>query len=83
MRVSGVVNASLTNEFMRVSTRFERNVMSNTMEEQLRATLSLRPVIVSNGREDGWIMPSHLATVGFYLLRVRSNLVEARSILDR
>ncbi|MEM9107733.1 MAG: DUF2333 family protein [Pseudomonadota bacterium] len=54
-----------------------------TMEEQLRATLSLRPVIVSNGREDGWIMPSHLATVGFYLLRVRSNLVEARSILDR
>lgn len=55
----------------------------NTMEEQLRATLSLRPVIVSNGREDGWIMPSHLATVGFYLLRVRSNLVEVRSILDR
>ncbi|MCP4318778.1 MAG: DUF2333 family protein [Hyphomicrobiales bacterium] len=55
----------------------------NTMEEQLRATLSLDPVIVSNGREDGWIMPSHLATVGFYLLRVRSNLVEIRSILDR
>ncbi|MEM6462361.1 MAG: DUF2333 family protein, partial [Pseudomonadota bacterium] len=54
-----------------------------TMEEQLRATLSLTPVIVSNGREDGWIMPSHLATVGFYLLRVRSNLVEVRSILDR
>lgn len=54
-----------------------------TMEEQLRATLNLNPVIVSNGREDGWIMPSHLATVGFYLLRVRSNLVEIRSILDR
>ncbi len=55
----------------------------NTMEDQLRATLDLQPVIVSNGREDGWIMPSHLATVGFYLLRVRSNLVEVRSILDR
>lgn len=55
----------------------------NTMEQQLRATLDLQPVIVSNGREDGWIMPSHLATVGFYLLRVRSNLVEIRSILDR
>ncbi|MCR9135913.1 MAG: DUF2333 family protein [Alphaproteobacteria bacterium] len=55
----------------------------DTMEEQLRATLNLDPVIVSNGREDGWIMPSHLATVGFYLLRVRSNLVEIRSILDR
>ncbi len=55
----------------------------NTMEEQLRATLDLKPVIVSNGKEDGWIMPTHLATVGFYLLRVRSNLVEIRSILDR
>ena len=55
----------------------------DTMEEQLRATLELDPVIVSNGREDGWIMPSHLTTVGFYLLRVRSNLVELRSILDR
>lgn len=54
-----------------------------TMEEQLRKTLNLDPVIVSNGREDGWIMPSHLTTVGFYLLRVRSNLVEVRSILDR
>ncbi|MCY6379512.1 DUF2333 family protein [Hoeflea prorocentri] len=54
-----------------------------TMEDQLRKTLDLNPVIVSNGREDGWIMPSHLATVGFYLLRVRSNLVEVRSILDR
>jgi hypothetical protein len=55
----------------------------DTMEGQLRATLALDPVIVSNGREDGWIMPSHLTTIGFYLLRVRSNLVEVRSILDR
>ena len=54
-----------------------------TMEDQLRDTLELQPTIVSNGREDGWIMPSHLTTVGFYLLRVRSNLVEIRSILDR
>ncbi len=54
-----------------------------TMEEQLRTTLELDPVIVSNGKEDGWIMPTHLTTIGFYLLRVRSNLVEIRSILDR
>lgn len=54
-----------------------------TMEEQLRTTLALDPIIVSNGKEDGWIMPTHLTTIGFYLLRVRSNLVEIRSILDR
>ena len=32
---------------------------------------------------NGWLMPSHLATMGFYILRVRSNLVEIRLVLDR
>ncbi|MDN2566993.1 DUF2333 family protein [Aquibium sp. A9E412] len=50
---------------------------------QFRAALAIQPAIVSNGREDGWIMPTHLATMGFYILRVRSNLVEIRQVLDR
>lgn len=52
-------------------------------EEQLRAALRIRPFIISNGNESGWMMPSHLATMGFYVLRVRSNLVELRQVLDR
>jgi len=52
-------------------------------ESQLRAALNITPFIISNGREDGWIMPTHLATMGFYILRVRSNLVEVRQVLDR
>lgn len=52
-------------------------------ESQFRAALNITPVIVSNGREDGWIMPTHLATMGFYILRARSNLVELRQVLDR
>ncbi|HTO32330.1 MAG TPA: DUF2333 family protein [Pararhizobium sp.] len=51
--------------------------------KQLRASLKIQPLIISNGREDGWIMPTHLATLGFYVLRVRSNLVEMRDILAR
>ena len=51
--------------------------------KQLRAALRIQPAIISNGREDGWIMPTHLATMGFYILRVRSNLVEMRDILAR
>ncbi|HXV30938.1 MAG TPA: DUF2333 family protein, partial [Sinorhizobium sp.] len=51
--------------------------------KQLRAALRIQPLIISNGREDGWIMPTHLATMGFYILRVRSNLVEIRDILAR
>lgn len=52
-------------------------------EQQLRAALNIRPFIISNGNESGWMMPTHLATMGFYVLRVRSNLVELRQVLDR
>ena len=55
----------------------------DTMEQQLAAALKIQPFIISNGNESGWIMPTHLATMGFYVLRFRSNLVEIRSILDR
>ena len=55
----------------------------NVARDQLRAALDMTPFIISNGNESSWIMPSHLATMGFYLLRVRSNLVEMRDILDR
>lgn len=53
------------------------------MDEQLRSAVELDPLIVSNGNEDGLLMPTHLTTLGFYILRVRSNLIEIRSILDR
>ena len=52
-------------------------------EEQMRTALDLRPAIISNGHESSWIMPTHLATMGFYVLRIRSNLVEIRDVLDR
>jgi hypothetical protein len=53
------------------------------LEDQLHASLNIQPTIVSNGAESGWLMPSHLATLGFYVLRVRSNLVEVCLVLDR
>ena len=55
----------------------------NNMESQTRSALELNPLIISNGKEDGAIMPTHLTTIGFYILRVRSNLVELRSVLER
>jgi hypothetical protein len=50
-------------------------------EAQLRATLDLDPLIISNGREDGWMMPTHLTTLGFKILTVRTALTESRDIL--
>ena len=48
-----------------------------------RRRCSIQPFIIANGREDGWIMPTHLTTMGFYILRVRSNLVEIRNVLTQ
>ncbi|MDP2121638.1 MAG: DUF2333 family protein [Hoeflea sp.] len=55
----------------------------DSIDTQLAAALRIQPAIISNGNESGWIMPTHLATMGFYVLRFRSNLVEVRAILDR
>ena len=52
-------------------------------EAQLRASLDLDPFIISNGREDGWMMPTHLTTLGFKILTVRTALTESRDILKQ
>lgn len=59
------------------------NPLWDQLDLQFQAALKIQPAIISNGREDGWIMPSHLTTMGFYMLRVRANLVEIRAVLDR
>lgn len=63
----------------------ERNLTTlwKRMEEQSRASLNVQPWIISNGSEASAFFPSHLATMGFNLLQVRSNIVEIRSVLDR
>lgn len=63
----------------------ERNLTTlwSRMEQVLRASLDVQPWIISNGNESSAFFPSHLATMGFNLLQVRSNLVEIRSVLDR
>ena len=70
-------------DFSEVITQRNIDRSWDAMEEQLVAALKIQPAIISNGNESGWIMPTHLATMGFYILRFRSNLVEIRSILDR
>jgi hypothetical protein len=53
------------------------------MEKQMRSALDMQPFIVSNGSPDAWFTPSHLTTMGFYILRVRSNLVDVKQVLER
>ncbi len=53
----------------------------DNMISQLESAVAINPLIISNGREDGFIMPTHLTTMGFYILRVRTNLTEMRDVL--
>lgn len=52
------------------------------VDAQLAQALGVRPPFVANG-SDSSLIKSHLESIGFSLLRVRSNLVEMRDILDR
>ncbi len=64
---------------------FEQRNLDNLwtrVDDQLRDALAVRPFIVVNGTASS-IIKSHLESIGFDLLRVRSNLVEMRDVLDR
>ncbi len=63
----------------------ERN-LTRTWTEMLavmRSLAVLDPLIVQNGSPDGLILPNHLTSQGFYLLRARTKLKEISSILQK
>jgi len=53
------------------------------MQSQMRTALNMQPLIIFNGNESSIFVPSHLSSMGFNLLRARSQIIEIRSILDR
>ncbi len=53
------------------------------METHIAEAASLKPLIVSNGREDSMFMPDHLSAMAANLLRARANMTELREILNR
>lgn len=60
----------------------QRNLTSlwQTMDAQFVSALKIQPWIIANSREDG-MFATHLTTMGFYVLRVRSNMVEISNVL--
>ena len=53
------------------------------MEAHIAEAANLSPWIVSNGREDGFLMPDHLSVMAENILRARANMTELRDILAR
>ena len=78
----GILNATRS-DFSAIIRERNLTALWDTMQNQMRGALDMQPWIISNGNESSAFFPSHLATMGFNLLQVRSNLVELRSVLDR
>ena len=63
----------------------QRNLTSvwDRMEQHIAEAAALSPLIISNGREDGVLMPDHLSIMSENILRARTNMSEIRDILQR
>ncbi len=77
----GVLTA-MRSDFRKVFEQRNLNKLWDRVDEQLRDALNMQPFLVMNGSASG-IFKSHLESIGFDLLRVRTILVEIRDVLDR
>ncbi|WP_374631634.1 DUF2333 family protein [Ferrovibrio sp.] len=58
--------------------------LSATWDQMLSsfaAAAGLHPLVVVNGKPDGLLLPNHLASMGFHILRARTQLREISNIL--
>lgn len=62
---------------------FRLNEIWDQTESHIAESISLWPTLVSNGAEDGLLMPAHLTSLAHRILRARANMVEMRDILSR
>ena len=53
------------------------------MLTSLRTAAEMDPLIIANGRQDGFVVPSHLSAQGFYLLRARTQIRELGDALAK
>jgi hypothetical protein len=53
------------------------------LERNVAEAAALDPLIVANGKRDGFLIPDHLAVMAENVLRARANVTEIGDILDR
>ncbi|PRD57756.1 DUF2333 family protein [Phyllobacterium myrsinacearum] len=78
----GLMNAAKV-DFKQVVQQKNLAPLWDGMDGQLRSALNITPWIIANGSEGGWLLPNHLTTMGFYILRVRSNLIDIKQVLQQ
>ncbi|HTH15899.1 MAG TPA: DUF2333 family protein [Magnetospirillum sp.] len=79
----GLLLRELGGDYAQVLSERELAVAWRQMVDSLKAAAALEPAVVLNGAPDGLLIPSHLTTQGFYLLRARAQLSEIAEKLAR
>lgn len=72
---------ALGRDFQNVIAERSLGTVWRQMEESMFAAAELQPWVVINGDPESQILPSHLASQGFFLLRARVQLREISNIL--
>jgi hypothetical protein len=73
----------LGSDFENVIRERQLTAVWQQMLETFRAAATLQPWVVVNGDPASQLMPSHLASQGFFLLRARTQLREVTNILQK
>lgn len=73
--------SAFRDDFAQIINERELGKAWDQMLGSLRLAAELDPFVVTNGDPDGQLLPSHLASQGFYLLRGRTQLKEIANIL--
>lgn len=77
----GILTA-MRSDFRNVFEQRNLDALWDRIDDQLSSALETQPPIVANGSASS-LIKSHMESIGFDLLRVRTNLVEIRDVLDR
>ena len=67
-------------DFQKIIDERELTAAWGQMLESFRIAATMQPLVVANGAPDSQVMPSHLASQGFYLLRSRTQIKEIANI---
>jgi hypothetical protein len=78
-----IVLRALREDFKDVIAERRVGGLYEAMLTDLAIAASLRPLIVQNASPEAMLMPNHLSTEGFYLLRARAKLRESRDVIAR
>jgi hypothetical protein len=74
---------ALREDFKDVITERRVGPLYEAMLADLATAASMQPLIVQNGSPEALLMPNHLSTEGFYLLRARAKLREISDVISR